>query len=172
MNLDTRPLLATKTEIYVRPSSLAAGESICNFCFMAAQSVPCPHAPKVERCGHFVPALAFVDATGLDGSFSTYRGSSIWYDRSRVLYRSHRRVGLVNKDAKILGYAELVDAHRSTFAQLMRDHAETNHLVRDLGLKGEEAAAWLTKWIKTNMGSRYVTNPEAVGTVLYLKRVE
>lgn len=168
MNLDTRPLLATEGAITVRPSTLATGETICSFCVMRSNG--CEIEPQRERCGHFVPALSFVSAEGLDGRFSTYRGSSVWYDRARVIFRSHKRFALVTTKGDFIGFAKIVDAHRASFAHLMAEHAHTNHLVLGKNLTKPEAAEWLKRWIKHNLGSRYVKQPDAIGTVIYLER--
>lgn len=168
MNMDTRNLLVKGGEIALRPSALTRGDAICDFCTLRDQG--CDDR-AVERCGQFVPALSFIDETGLDGTFSTFRGSAVWYDRARVIFRGHKRFGLVRMDGSLIGYARLVDAHRDGFARLMQLHAHTNHLMKDRGFSKQQAADELTRWIKNHMGSMYVREPEALNTVLYLERL-
>lgn len=170
MNLETRHLGVDADGIYVKPSALSRGETICRFCPLRLDG--CDLAPENERCGQFVPALTFVPPLiGLEGSFSTFRPSAIWYDRARQVFKTHKRVALVNATTKeLIGFGRVTDAHRGAFSDLMRDHAWTNHLTKDQGMTRDEAATWLRNWIRRNMGSMYVRKPAAIGTVIYVSR--
>lgn len=170
MNLDTRNLLADRQGIYIRKSAVSRGNSICDFCVMRDNG--CRLARQGERCEQFVPALTFVSADGLDGSFSTFRPSAIWYDRARVISNGHKRVALTKVDGDLIGFAKLVSAHRAPFSQLMAEHAWSNHLVRSQGLSKQEAARFLTGWIGRHMGSRYVKRSHALCTVIYCERIK
>lgn len=168
MLTDTRPLLAKADAITLRPSSLARGEAICDFCVLRDQG--CKIVRQRERCAHFVPALSFVSAAGLDGTFSTFRGSAVWFDRAQIIQRTHGQVGLATTTGDHIGFARVLAGVRSGFDQLMREHAWSNHLCKDQGFTPPEAAVWLTRWIRDNLGSRFVNRPHAVGTVIYLER--
>jgi hypothetical protein len=156
--------------ITVRPSSVARGDVICDFCVLRDQG--CLLERQAERCGHFVPALSFVSDAGLDGAFSTFRGSSVWFDRAQIIHRTHRTVGLATTTGEHIGYAKVHAAMRSGFDQLMREHAWSNHLCKGQGFTTAEAAVWLTRWIRDHMGSRFVNRPHALGTVIYLERTD
>ena len=169
MLLDTRALLATADAIELRPSSIARGESVCDYCVM--RDAGCSLERASASCETFILPLSFADETGLQGSFSTWRGSAIWYDRARVAFKSHQRMALVNsRSGALIGFARITDAHRDGFAALMRDHAKTNHLVKDRGLSPEDGAIWLAKWIRDHLGSRFTKEPLKIGTVIYLQR--
>lgn len=170
MEMDTRALLVDEGGIYVRPSSVSNGQTICDFCTWKVRG--CLLERQKERCGQFVPALSFVSDEGLDGRFSTWRGSRIWYDRIRVVARTHKTVSLITTSGDFIGQARVVDAVRSTFEHLMTEYAHTNHLMKHRGLSKEQSAQELKRWIKNNMGSRFVKRPEAIGTVILLERIE
>jgi hypothetical protein len=110
---------------------------------------------------------------GLDGVFSTFRASSIWYERARVIKNSHGLIGLY--DAKLnekIGTAKLLNAFRGRFADLMLNHALSNHLCKGrTDLDKVTAGPWLTKQIRNLAGSRYVKSPSQVCTVMLLERV-
>lgn len=147
---------------------MSNGLRICDFCFRES----CSLERQEDRCGELIPCLSFLPPLiGLDGTFSTFRASSIWYDRARVVFRSHKTVGLLNAETgERIGTATLKDAVRGPVGELLKRHAHTNHLIASQNMPPAEAATWLTKWISHNMGSRYVKDPTLIGTVLYLER--
>lgn len=169
MNLDTRHLGVDAGGIYVKPTEYSRGSTICTFCPLRSE---CKLEPANERCGHFIPALTFVPPlVGLEGSFSTFRPSAVWYDRIKHVYSTHKRVGLVNATtSELIGFARVKNAHRGRFVDLMREHAWSNHLLKDQSMTREEADVWLRAWIRKNMGSMYAKRPEAIGTVIYVER--
>lgn len=171
METNTRPLRAANGKFHLGSVALANGLSLCNFC--DRQAVDCSDPENVETCGDVVPGLYFVGPhIGLDGAFSTFRASAIWYDRARVLMKTHQTIALIESGTGArLGRARLVDAVRGPFWALMQEHAHTNHLFSGLDLGKSEAQARLEKWIRLNMGSRFVKERDAVGTVLYLERL-
>ena len=170
MHLDTRPLRVDRDGIYVGPTALSKGSTICDFCSLKDNG--CNLTPRIESCGQFVPALSFVPPlVGLEGSFSTYRASAIWFARAQHVMKTHRKVGLVNSVTRqLIGIGEITETHKGTFSDLMRDHAHTNHLTKDLGLTQDQADTWLRRWIRNHLGSMYEKNPVATGTVIYVDR--
>jgi hypothetical protein len=170
MEKNTRPLRARNNAFHVGRVALDAGLSMCDFC--DRRSFDCDKPAVQKGCGDIVPALFFNDHTGLNGRFSTFRASAIWYDRAAALMQSHKTVALLDSETlERIGRARIRNAHRGPFWALMELHAHTNHLFKDQHLPPPEARDKLTAWVKSNMGSRYVKERDALCTVLYLERV-
>ena len=96
----------------------------------------------------------------------------MWFDRAQYIQRTHGIVGLATTTGDHIGFARVLAAVRSGFDQLMAEHAWSNHLLKDKDLTPPEAARWLTRWIRDNMGSRFVSRPHHRGTVIYLERTD
>lgn len=153
------------------PSALATGAKLCHYCVLSNNGCRMPlNYPNAVRCEEFTPTLGFnPPLVGLEGAFSTFRSSAIWYDRARVIFNSHKRLALVNpSDGTTIAIATMTGAYRGPFKELMDEHAKTNHLTLAAGVSDESAPAWLTKQIRNRMGVRYVKSPEQIGTVIYL----
>ncbi len=174
MRLDGRHILASEGIISLARSALGDGASLCDFCSIQPEcKIKRDPERRTESCTAFVPAFSFVPPIiGLEGRFSTFRGSSIWYDRARVIFRSHKRVGLYNAETnERIGFAKMTDAFRGPFKDLMAEHAWSNHLCKGRGISREEAPTWLPRQIRNLAGSRYVKSPEQISTVIYLERL-
>lgn len=173
METNTRPLRAAKGAFHLGQVALKSGLALCDFCDRRGNDCPLPDFQSVqEGCGDVVPALFFADRTGLDGRFSTFRASAIWYERARVLHKSHKTVALIQTGTlERIGRARITDAVRGPFWALMEKHAASNHLFKDQQLDDATARDKLTAWIKTNMGSRYAKDRDGICTVLYLERL-
>jgi hypothetical protein len=173
MNLESGQLNVDDQGIKLSRSAIATGGTLCDYCSLQSSCEVFP-VQNLDRCPEFTPALSFVPPLiGLEGAFSTFRASSIWYDRARVIFRSHKQVGLFNaKTKERIGLATLTGAFRGRFEDLMKSHANSNHLARDRGMSAEEAGPWLAKQIRNLAGSRYVKSPDQICTVLYLERVQ
>lgn len=177
MRLDSRHILAGEGVISLARSALAEGGSLCDFCSIHDECEVRPgdeNPSKVQTCTGFVPAFTFVPPLiGLEGRFSTFRASSIWYDRARIIYRTHKRVALYNAETKErIGFAKLVGAFHGKFKHLMAEHAWSNHLCIGKSIPIDDAPTWLPRQIRNLAGSRYVKSPEQVCTVIYLERVD
>lgn len=170
MERNTRPLRAAKGKFHVGKTAYEGGLRLCDFC--DRRDFDCK-SPSEEGCTDLVPALFFVPPhIGLDGRFTTFRASAIWYDRARVLRQNGGVVALIDSTTgERVGRAKVVDAHQGPFWALMQKYAATNHLLRDLQLPADEAVRRLERWIANNMGSRFVKERDAIGTVLELERI-
>lgn len=172
MQSNTRPLRAANGAFHLGHVARAQGLKLCDFCDRHGRD--CVRDTE-EGCTDLVPALFFIPPhIGLDGKFSTFRASSIWYERARVLMGSHRTIALRETGTmKPLGRARVLNAVRGPFWALMRRHAHTNHLfaLDDPPPSPAEASERLQSWIRSKMGSRYVKERDAICTVLYLKKL-
>lgn len=173
MRLDSRPIYTDAEGIKLSRVALGSGANLCDFCSIHKRTCELPPSKGLERCGPFVPALSFVPPLlGLDGEFSTFRGSSVWYDRAKIVHETHGQVGLFNAETKdLIGYAQIIDVIRGPFGDLMRDYAWTNHLARARGLSKEAAAEWLPRAIRNLAGKRYVKSDAQICTVIHLERL-
>lgn len=169
METNTRPLRAGNSKFHIGRVARDLGKSLCDYC--DRKGFDCT-VELEEGCDHLVPALFFIPPhIGLDGSFSTFRPSAIWYDRARVLMRTGQPIALLEQGTKNrIGRARLVNAVRGPFWALMEKHAHSNHLM--LERPKNEAQSHLERWIRNNMGSRYVKERDAICTVLYLERLK
>jgi hypothetical protein len=171
MEQNTRPLRAAGSAFHLGGVAKGQGKTLCDYCDRRGND--CEKPPMQEGCADLVPALFFIPPhIGLDGVFSTFRASALWYDRARALWKTHRTVALIDStDMSRVGRATVLGAYRGPFWALMEEHAHSNHLMRDRGLSKPDAAAELTKWIARHMGSRYAKDREGICSVIYLKRL-
>jgi hypothetical protein len=168
MNLQSRHLVVDDVSIVVAPVAKKAGAKLCDFCSM--RDLGC-NLPAVEdRCREFTPALSFVPPIiGLDGYFSTFRASSIWYERARVVFNTHKRVGLYNSaTGELIAPARLTGAFRGPFHELMKHHSASNHLSKAAKILSGESDTWLPRKIRNLAGSRYVKRPDQTCSVIYM----
>lgn len=169
MKLNSQPIGVTDTGFELARAQHVVGEALCDYCSIEPNCKLKSARPRT--CNMFVPGLGFAPPLkGLDGIFSTFRASSVWYERARVVHDTHKTFGLWNtKTGEFISYARLKNAYRGPFHDLMARHARLNHLCKDKMLTDAEAAEWLPKQIRNLAGSRYVKRPDQICTVIYLE---
>lgn len=156
--------------------TISVGRSLCVHC---ARQSACPtlkslkrlnsKAPiiaKIDECADYAYPILFADTKGTQGEFNTMRLGTAWVDR----VGEGDIVGLINKEGKVFGYAEVVDAFAGEKEWVIRDYAYENHLYVDSGMTHQEAGVDLLKRLPNIYGNMIVNNNKMM-TAIYLKNI-
>lgn len=171
MRTDTRSLVVGADGLTIAPTAKAKGESLCGLCYLAEHGCSKREYPNAQSCKDMVVPIAFSPPIkGIDGDFSTFRSSSIWYDRAKAIFAANKRVALIdNSTGELICNATVVDAHRGPAAKLLDRFAHTNHLCRANKVLNPEAPGWLRHQIRMKMGQRYIKRDDQISTVIMLR---
>ncbi len=156
INTDTRQLRRNAEGYYTS----GAGRLPCDHC---GHSAVCNEGP-VDACREFMPALPFVDDTGLGHVSNTIRIGQAWVDRLRV----GQIVALYNtKSKEIFGHSRVLHTVSGHIVPMLEEHAHANHIMLDT--PRDEAGADLLRWLRGNYGP-HIVNTRTKLTAIYLLR--
>lgn len=88
---------------------------------------------SVAKCKSFVPVLDFIDASGTESAFNTFRLGAAWAARVEV----DQKVAITH-NKKPLGYAKVVSVHSGLLSVMLEEHGIDNHLSIAAAINGEE----------------------------------
>jgi hypothetical protein len=156
----------------LEPASNRDRPLLCRTCGMA-ELCPVPgtlndHAwveLRVRSCNRFIPIVTFIPPiVGLGGRFNTLRLGDTWERRVEI----GSRVALFNnKTEQVLGYAAVEGVFSGPFEEVLRTHAENNHLI--VGKPGTDLS--VVEGVLRGAYGKFLT-PKSKLTALYLRRID
>lgn len=157
IDTDTRQLKRGPDGLY----RSGGGKRPCDHC---GRNADCPIQP-LTACALFMPALPFVDETGLRKIANTVRVGVAWTQR----LKPGQIVALYNSRLKeIFGHASVIATPHGRIMPMLRAHAHANHTMLDT--PPADAAANLFAWQRQQYGPRII-HEEANLTAIYLLRL-
>lgn len=139
-----------------------AGKNICDHC--GARMI-CSLVDTVTACETFLPALPFMDETGLHKVSNTMRVGKAWTQR----LTPGQKVALYNaKTRMIFGYSQVIYTVAGPIVPMLQQHAKANHIM--LETPNNEASRKLGAWMRQNYGPRII-HEDATLTAIYLLRI-
>jgi hypothetical protein len=143
--------------------------------YRVGQKSPCGHCGHIrtcqikprQTCSDFMPALTFLDETGLLGNdpVNTVRVGQAWPVR---LFKD-QIVALYNpKRKEVFGYSKVISTSFGPIATMLFEHAHRNHIMLDR--PEDDAPRALGEWLRRNYGPRII-NPQTTLTAVYVQRV-
>lgn len=145
----------------------SAKKNVCPNCRLIGECHK--RSDQVFKCDLFMPTLGFGDKTGIFDVFSTFRLGKAWSER----IRKGAAVALFDlRKKEVFGHATVVEVIHGNKLSLMKEHADTNHMMLLKAYESHDAMVEKFEKLLRRLYGNMIYNYYDDATVIYLKRIK
>ncbi len=164
--MEKQPICDMRVIYRSEDGAYTSNRVLCDYC----GAVPtCTIKGVIRRCEMFAPTLGFGDKTGIFDVFSTFRLGKAWSER----IRKGAAVALFDlRKKEVFGHATVVEVIHGNKLSLMKEHADTNHMMLLKAYESHDAMVEKFEKLLRRLYGNMIYNYYDDATVIYLKRIK